>query len=109
MENFYSAYSKTVNGDTFYFVKKYRVFPEYNNVPPILDKYAMHSDFEKACKIAMIYDKAIQQQLADKLPYNIALTSVKEIQPAKAEIYRFRALQINLPSLLKLNRLRKVS
>jgi hypothetical protein len=109
MENFYTAYLKTVNGDTFYFVKKYQIFTEYPNVPPILDKYAMHTDFEKACKIAMIYDKVIQQQLADKLQYNNALTSVKETQRANGQIYKFRTRQINFPSLLKLNWLRKVS
>ncbi len=37
MENIYSAYVRTVNGDAFYFVKKYQVFPEYKDVPPILD------------------------------------------------------------------------
>ncbi len=109
MENFYTAYLRTVNGDTFYFVKKYQMFPEYKNVPPILENYAMHTDFEKACKIAMIYDKVIQQQLMAELPYNNVLTSVNKIQPAKAKIYQFRARQINFPSLLKLAWLRKVS
>ena len=109
MENFYSAYVRTVNGDTYYFVKKYQVFPEYKEVPPILDSYAMHTDFEKACKIATVCDKAIQQQLINELQHNNALTSVQKIQPAKARIYKLIQGQINLPSKFKLSWLTRVS
>lgn len=109
MENFYTAYLKTINGDKFYFVKQYRIFPEYKNVPPILEKYAMHTDFSKACKIAMIDNEVIKQQLIDKLPDNGMSLKLKETQSHKAEIYKFRPRQINFLSILRLIRLRKVS
>lgn len=109
MENFYTAYLKTINGDKFYFVKQYRIFPEYRNVSPILEKYAMHTDFSKACKIAMIDNEVIKQQLIDKLPDNGMAIKLKETQTGKAQIYKFRARPINFLSMLKVIRLRKVS
>jgi hypothetical protein len=108
MENFYSAYVRTVNGNMFYFVKKYQVFPEYKDVPPILDTYAMHSDFEKACKIAMICDRAVQQRLINELGLNKAYTNAKEARPAKARIYKLKTGQINFPSILRLGWLTKI-
>lgn len=63
MENFYTAYTKVVHNTTFYFVKKYLTFPEYENVPGILESYGMHSDFNSACEIAAISDKAIREKL----------------------------------------------
>jgi hypothetical protein len=108
MENFYSAYVRTVNGDAFYFVKKYQLFPEYKDVPPILDSYAMHTDFAKACKIAMISDKVVQQQLINELQLDNAPASVQKRQPGKARIYKLRPRQINFPSMFKLSRLTKV-
>ena len=68
MENFYTAYTKQINGTTFYFVKKYITFPEYRNVPDILENFGMHQDFNKACRIAMIADPSIKQQLLHTLP-----------------------------------------
>jgi len=63
MENFYTAYAKVVQNTTFYFVKKYITFPEYDNVPGILESYGMHTDFNRACEIAAIRDKHIQETL----------------------------------------------
>ncbi len=109
MENFYSAYVRTVNGTSFYFVKKYQIFPEYKDVPPVLENYAMHTNFKKACKIAMIYDDAIQQQLINELQQNNALTSDQAMQPAKARIYKLLPRQIHLPEIFKLGWLTRVS
>lgn len=67
MENLYTAYTKVINDVTFYFVKKYKAFPEYKDVPPILENYGMHINFEKACQIAMVDDKAIKEQLLNDL------------------------------------------
>ena len=70
MENYYTAYTKIIDGVTFYFVKKYKSFPEYKDVEPILENYGMHPDFEKACQIAMIEDKVIKEQLLNNLEQN---------------------------------------
>ena len=67
MENIYTAYTKVIQGVTFYFVKKYKTFPELKEVPDILESYGMHSDFDRACSIAMIDDKLIKEQLLNKL------------------------------------------
>jgi hypothetical protein len=84
MENFYTAYRKTIDGVTFYFVKKYQTFPEYKDVPSVLENYGMHTDFKKACKIAMISDKAIQQQLLDTLEIKTTQTKVIQLNRTKA-------------------------
>jgi len=63
MENIYNAYSKVIHGQTYFFVKKYLSFPEFNNVPDVLVGYGMHVDFDKACKIAMINNQEIKDRL----------------------------------------------
>ena len=78
MENHYTAYTKVINDVTFYFVKKYKAFPEYKDVQPILEHYGMHTNFDKACQIAMVDDKAIKEQLLNDLEQN--LNTAKLIQ-----------------------------
>ncbi len=65
METFYKAYTKISQNKLTYFVKKYRAFPEYENVDDILEGYGMHTDFHKACSIAGINDPQIRKQLLD--------------------------------------------
>ena len=102
MKTFYTAYAKTVDETLFYFVKSFQTFPEYQNVPPILKTYGMHTDFEQACRIALIDDKEIQQQLLNELESNTASYNVLPVYPAVAEVYNLRRRQTPFPSLLKL-------
>lgn len=102
MENFYTAYRKTIDGVTFYFVKKYQTFPEYKDVPSVLESYGMHTDFKKACKIATISDKTIQQQLLDTLEIKSAQTKVIQINRTKANPVNYRLWQKSFSYGLKL-------
>lgn len=70
MEKFYKAYIKEIDGITFYFIKKYITFPEYRDLPDIMESYGMHKDFNRACSIAMVNDIAIRQELLNTLPEN---------------------------------------
>ncbi|MEO6453243.1 MAG: hypothetical protein ABIN97_04185 [Ginsengibacter sp.] len=113
MKSYYTAYTKIINGETFYFVKHFQTFPEYNDVQPFLESYAMHTDFYKACKIAGVSDKTIQLQLSEKVgiinTYRAESTNVeaKIIQMKhKSPVYNFKNWQISLPGLLKLVNLR---
>ena len=63
MENFYTAYTKVIENKTYYFVKKFMAFPEFEGVEPVLESYAMHADFNKACSIAGIIDPLVKTQL----------------------------------------------
>ena len=63
MENFYTAYTKVVQNTTFYFVKKYVTFPEYKDVPGVLESFGMHADFNRACEIAAVTDEEIRKNL----------------------------------------------
>lgn len=67
MENIFTAYTREINNQTFYFVKKFVTFPEYNDGIQILDSYGMHHDFMKACNIANIHDESVINNLSDQL------------------------------------------
>ena len=63
MENIYTAYTKVIENKTYYFIKKYLVFPDLKDVAPVLESYGMHMDFNRACSIAAVYDPKIKEQL----------------------------------------------
>ena len=105
MKIFYTAYAKEIDGSTFYFVKSFQTFPEYQTLPPILETYGMHTNFEKACKIAMVYDKQIQQDLLNELESNSTSSKVLPKYAAAAEVYNIKRRQPVFPSILKLLRI----
>ena len=67
MEIFYNVYTKTVQNKLYYFVKKYLSFPEYKDLADIIHGYGMHTDFNKACRIAGINDLKIRKKLFDEM------------------------------------------
>jgi hypothetical protein len=67
MENVYTSYTKTIQNTTFYFVKKFVVFPEFKEIEPLLESYGMHTDFDKACEIASITDASIREMLLNEI------------------------------------------
>ena len=85
MENFYTSYTKTVQGKTYFFVKKFLKFPEFNNVPYVLVGYGMHTDFDKACDIAMIQDQKIKLQLLNNMVCPVDQAKVIDMQPVNFE------------------------
>ena len=66
MENFYNCYTKVIENKTYYFVKRFLIFPEFKDVAPVMESYGMHTDFNKACSIASIYDPKIREQLLNE-------------------------------------------
>lgn len=79
MENFYNSYTKIIDNITYYFVKKYLSFPELKDVAPMLESYGMHTDFNKACNIAAIYDPKIREQLLKEAEGTIHQAKVIDI------------------------------
>lgn len=67
MEHLYTIETKMLQGKLHYFVKKIMVLPEFKGLADITIGYGMHTNFEKACSIANIFDAAIRQQLLLKL------------------------------------------
>ena len=108
MENFYTAYSKTINGVTFHFVKQFQTFPEYKNVSPFLENYGMHTNFYKACKIARIEDKTIQQQLLDLVANTTIDAKIIQIDRGTTYSYNYKSRLMNLPGLLSRIGLRRL-
>jgi hypothetical protein len=104
MKPLYTAYAKSINGTTFYFVKSFRTFPELKNIPPLLEAYGMHTRFDKACEIAQIFDRETQLHLLHKID-NGAGARVIPINTGKAEIYNLNRRHTIFPSLLKLLRI----
>jgi hypothetical protein len=85
MENFYTCYTKVIQDKTYYFVKRYLRFPEYNNVADILEGYGMHIDFNKACSIAGIKDAAIRKQILDDMERSLPYAKVIELKNVNFE------------------------
>lgn len=79
METFYTAYTKQLNSSTYYFVKKFSSFPELKNVPPIMESYGMHTDFNRACTIAGVKDEAIKKQLLKEAVTTLQKAKVIEL------------------------------
>ena len=84
METFYKAYTKISQNKSYYFVKKYLSFPEYNDVEDIMEGYGMHTDFNKACSIAGLHDLKIRQQLLDGIQSEMPQAKIIELNPADA-------------------------
>jgi hypothetical protein len=91
MENIYKAYTKEINGKTFYFVKKFSVFPEYENSPKVLDAMGIHTDFYKACNIAKIDDDIVVRNLMNEL----------HIIPDSARVIHMHGVKAMTHSLIK--------
>ncbi len=81
MEKIYTAYIKEIDGISFYFIKKYTSFPEYKDIPDIMESYGMHKDFNRACGIALVNDNAIRQELLNTLPENQHRPKIIHIRP----------------------------
>ncbi|MEO8861331.1 MAG: hypothetical protein ABI358_07900 [Ginsengibacter sp.] len=86
MENFYTAYTKIVQNTTFYFVKKYITFPEYRDIPGVLESYGMHADFNKACEIAAVNDQQVRKNLFADLQDNESSAKIIYMDMAKGQI-----------------------
>lgn len=91
MENIYNAYTKEINGKTFYFVKKFSAFSEYPNFPNVLESMGMHTDFYKACNIAKVDDEIAINNLMSEL----------HIIPESARIIHLHRVKAMTHSLIK--------
>jgi hypothetical protein len=63
MEYLYHSYTKLIDDQIHYFVKKILTFPEFTGVTDVQVGYGMHTDFEKACNICGINDSACRKQI----------------------------------------------
>ncbi len=93
MENIYTAYTKKVNNETLYFVKRFTTFTDIKGAPQILSDYGMHSKFSKACAIAQIFDEKVIELLSKQ----VYLTLVTD--PAK--VIEFNSSKQVTPSFLR--------
>ena len=102
METIFSAYTKEINNQTFYFVKKFNSFPEYDDVPKVLVAYGMHTDFYHACDIAKIYDEAVINNLLDELHILPASAKIIPLQKQKSKSLTNSIIRNTHQALLKL-------
>ncbi|HMO62371.1 MAG TPA: hypothetical protein PKC39_02980 [Ferruginibacter sp.] len=79
MAHFYSAYSKLIHGQVFYFVKKFQSYPDLKDVPPVLEGFGMHNDFNKACTIAGITDTKVKEQILKDFNNELPQAKIIEI------------------------------
>lgn len=102
METIFSAYTKEINNQTFYFVKKFNSFPEYEDVPKVLVTYGMHTDFYHACDIAKIYDETVINILLDHLHILPASAKIIPLQKQKTKSLANSLIKNTHEVLLKL-------
>jgi hypothetical protein len=67
MEYLYNLYTKLIDDQIHYFVKKIMTFPELHGTADVQVGYGMHTDFEKACNICGIDDSTCRKQLLAEL------------------------------------------
>ena len=79
METNFTCYTKKVQGEVFYFVKKFLVLPEFSNVPPVMEAFGMHTDFDKACAIAQLTDVSIKKQLLEEVESGLKQAKVIDL------------------------------
>ncbi len=79
METNFTCYTKKIEGEVFYFVKKFIVFPEFGSVTPLLESYGMHTEFDKACAIANLYDASIKKQLLEEIETGVRQAKVIDL------------------------------
>ena len=82
MEYNYAAYTKVIENKPYYFVKKYLAFPELKDVSPVQEGFGMHTDFNKACDIASIFDPNIREQLLNEAEGTIQYAKVIDLNTA---------------------------
>lgn len=96
MKNIYTAYTREVNSQTCYFVKKFILLPEYEQVAPILESLGMHRDFMKACDFAGVESVEILEDLMKQLDLTMVSGKVipmhqlerKEAKPKVQSLFR---------------------
>ena len=94
------AYKKEIDGISFYFVKKYSTFPDYEDFPQVLDSMGMHTDFYKACEIAEVYDESVISDLMKEL--HIVPDRARIIQMNNVKTFTHSFLKNTQQAILKL-------
>jgi hypothetical protein len=67
MEYLYTVHTKLIDDKTYYFVKKLMAFSEFKGLTDVVVGFGMHTDFEKACRIAGIDDAECRKKLIHEL------------------------------------------
>ena len=107
MEYSYAAYTKTINGKLYFFIKKYVCYNEIENAPAILESYGMHTSFDKACHIAQVTDAQVKQRLlAEAVPARVQ-TVAAPVVPILSKNYRVEQIGNQTALVSKLSGIRK--
>lgn len=61
----HNAYIREIDGQQFYFVKRFIIIPELQNIHPVLSGFGMHLD--KACDIAGVTDAEERKNIYDAI------------------------------------------
>lgn len=84
MEYLYTVHTKLIDDKTYYFVKKLMALSEFKGLADMVVGFGMHTDFEKACRIAGIDDPECRKKLLIELeerskPAELTNTPVKPV------------------------------
>lgn len=108
MEHSYTSYTKVINAKTYYFVKKYATYPELKGVPEILESYGMHTDFDTACRIALIQDYSIKQKLFKEASPGLFYGQHVSATPELSKSLRIEKINNNTTMVTKLTGIKRI-
>ncbi len=92
MEKIYTSYTKKIQNTTYYFVKKFIVFPEFKDVPSFLESFGMHTNFNKACEIALVNDEEIRIQLLNGTGHSARQAKVIDLNDSNFTVQKVSGL-----------------
>lgn len=96
MKTKHQIYTRVVNGDEYYIVKRYLTFPD-ENIPDILENVGMHKNLMQACRIAKL-SKAVIEQVCPDFERTAIYKHVKPDKRAFSWLAIFNPLRL-FPSL----------
>ncbi len=67
MKHVYTVHTKKIEDKIYYFVKKLMSLPEFEDLANVVVGYGMHTNFDKACRIAGVHDTTSRNQLLQDL------------------------------------------
>jgi hypothetical protein len=108
MEHYYSAYTRTINNNLYFFIKKYIRYNEVKDTPAILEGFGMHTDFDKACNIAGIKDAELKEWLkAEARPSKVHPENVAPVIPILSKNFRVEHVNNRTALVNKLSGIKK--
>lgn len=86
MDIIFKGYTKTVEDKLYYFIKRYQRFPDLPGLDDIQEAFGMHTDFDKACEIAGLFDNNIKITILAEIESLVPTAKVIDLTSVDLEL-----------------------